>query len=339
MVIFDYIGLIEEHKNILLANTIVGLKDTLKEKNINGVFISLKNTLYDKSSSHLEHFVRQLDVVSQKLSIIVIIGDYKKIVFSELKAISKHTQVKLFQDINTATLFLNPSAQKKQLNILLYEEDQENADKLASELLKLGYSITHSKDIEDFKEKASAKKHDMTITQNAINLQKSSFALPLTLGLSKQLIMNLPIFIDTAVHSLITITGLEAQKIKHEIIPFNEKISSQVIIALMKFKGDISGSFFLIFPRDIAVIALEAMLGEPVSIDDTATIIDGVAEFCNIITGSAKAILSNKKIKVLFELPKTHASLNVALGDTFKENGIWIEMQLDGKPFYMFIGK
>lgn len=38
------------------------------------------------------------------------------------------------------------------------------------------------------------------------------------------------------------------------------KIPSQVIIAAMKFKGDISGIFFLIFPRELALVALEAML-------------------------------------------------------------------------------
>lgn len=159
------------------------------------------------------------------------------------------------------------------------------------------------------------------------------------MSLSKQLIVNLPVFIDTAVNTLVTITGLEAQKIKHEIRPFNEKIPAQVIIAAMKFKGDVSGTFFLVFPRELAVAALEAMLGEHVNSDDTAAITDGVAEFCNIITGSAKTIFSTKQIKVLFELPKTYLSPNVALNASTGANGVWIDMQLSNKPFYMFITK
>jgi CheY-specific phosphatase CheX len=107
----------------------------------------------------------------------------------------------------------------------------------------------------------------------------------------------------------------------------------------MKFKGDISGVFFLVFPRELALISLEAMLGEAVEYDDTAAIVDGVAELCNIITGGAKVIFSNKKLKVLFELPKTYLSLQVALSDTLGSNGVWIDMQLDEKPFYMFITK
>ena len=107
----------------------------------------------------------------------------------------------------------------------------------------------------------------------------------------------------------------------------------------MKFKGDLSGHFFLIFPRSVAILALEAMLGEDIDPNDSAAILDGVAELCNIITGSAKSIFSNKKLKVLFELPKTYLSLQLALNETSNENGIWIEMQLNEKPFYMFVTK
>jgi len=112
-----------------------------------------------------------------------------------------------------------------------------------------------------------------------------------------------------------------------------------VIIAAMKFKGDISGIFFLVFPRELALVALEAMLGESLEADDTAAIVDGVAEFCNIITGSAKVTFSSKNLKVLFELPKTYLSVQVALSDSLGSNGVWIDMQLDEKPFYMFITK
>lgn len=340
IIIFHYNEKIEEHKNIVLLNTLLNFKSLIVEKQIKGIFVSIKNVPHCKENIHFEDFLKQLDKASQKLNISIAIGDYDKATFDKLKPLTAHTQIKLFQDIAAATLFLNPRSFKKQLSILLYEEDIQNADKLASELVKLGYVVVHAQDLVDFKQKASLKNYDMTITQNAINLKESTLnPVAKSLSLSKQLILNLPIFIDTAVNSLVTITGLEAQKIKHDIMPFNEKLDREVIIAAMKFKGDISGSFFLIFPRDIAIIALESMLGESIDSDDIDSITDGIGEFCNIITGSAKAIFSNKDIKVLFELPKTYISLKSAMNDTSGDNGIWIDMQLNGKPFYMFVTK
>ena len=293
----------------------------------------------ERENIHCVHLIQQLEKLSQTMRLPVALGDYKKDMFGYLKTISANTSVKLFQNLNIAILFFNPTACKKELSVLLYDDDQNNMDKISSELAKLGYSITFAHDAEDFKLKAIAKKYDMTITYTAINQTKCAVSTPKSLALSKELIMNLPVFIDTAVNSLVTITGLEAQKIKHEIRPFNEKISPQVIIAAMKFKGDISGIFFLVFPRELALIALESMLGENVEKDDTAAIVDGVAELCNIITGATKSIFSNRKIKVLFELPKTYLSLQIALSNTLGSNGIWIDMQLNEKPFYMFITK
>lgn len=340
IIIFNYNEKIEDHKNIVVANTILNCKAMVGEKNIKGIFVSLTDSPSLLNNPSLEHLVKELDKISQKLGIPVALGDYSKEVFEKLKTLSAQTQIKLFQNINTAMLFLNPAAFKKQLSVLLYEEDLSNADKISTELGRLGYCVTHAQNLQDFKQKASLKNYDMTITQNAINLKESALASRSKgLTLSKQLIINLPVFIDTAVNSLVTTTGLEAQKIKHEIMPFNEKIGHEVIIAAMKFKGDIAGCFFLIFPRDIAIIALEAMLGETIDNDDMASITDGVGEFCNIITGSAKAIFSNKNLKVLFELPKTYLSLKSALSDTSGDNGIWIDMQLNGKPFYMFVTK
>lgn len=340
ILIFNYHGNMEEAKTTIFANTLVNFKTLIEDNHIKGVFISLKDIRHPQTISSLEHFVKQLTKIAQKMTIPLAIGDYSKEIFNQLRPLTAQTPLKLFQNINTATLFLNPHSFKKNLSILLYEEDTNNADKLSMELGKLGYTIIYAKNMDDFKQKASLKNYDITITQNAINLSQSpSHASQKSLSLSRELIINLPTFIDTAVNTLATITGLEAQKIKHEIMPFNEKMTEPNIIAVMKFKGDISGSFFLIFPRDIAIIAIESMLGESVNSDDIEMITDGVGEFCNIITGATKATLSNKKIKILFELPKTYLSAKAAMSNATLGNGIWIDMQLKSKPFYMFVAQ
>ena len=340
ILILSYDNTLEESKNTLFANTIASFKELIEEKQIKGIFISLHNMTHTKETLLLEHLVKQLSKAALKIPVPISLGDYSKALFHLLQPLTEQTPLKLFQNINTAILFFNPKSFKKDLSVLLFEEEPKNADKLSTELGKLGYTIIHAKDMEDFKHKAALKNYDMTITQNAFNLSRSEHAsTQKSLGLSRELIINLPTFIDTAVNTLVTTTGLEAQKIKHAIMPFNEKISEPSIIAVMKFKGAISGSFFLIFPIDVAIIAIESMLGESISPEDIAVITDGVGEFCNIITGSTKATLSNKEIKVLFELPKTYTSLKSAMGQVSSGNGIWIDMQLNAKPFYMFVAQ
>ena len=164
ILIFNYNETILESRNTVLCNTILGQKVTLKEKGIKGILVSLKDAPYSplvkQENPNLENLVAQLDKLSHSIDIPIAIGDYKRDTFSYLKKLSSDTSVKLFQNINTALLFFNPSALKKELAVLIYDEDRENADKIATELVKLGYSIVHAQNAEDFKIKASAKKYD-----------------------------------------------------------------------------------------------------------------------------------------------------------------------------------
>jgi len=339
LLIFHYSESIEEARNAIVCQTLLSLRDTIKEKEVKGIFVSLKNAHHLNASAHCDHLIKQLDKLSQKMALPIALGDYPKELFPQLKQLSALTQIKLFHTFQAAALFLNPQKPQKQLTVLLYDADSSNTDALSAALVKLGYSVTHAKNEAEFNASASNNGYDMTITHSSLNLPKSTFPLQPSLGLSKELILNLPVFIDTAVDSLVTITGLEAQKVKHAIQKFDEQLDQNIIIASMKFKGDLVGNFFLIFPKSIAANALEAMLGEDISPDDTAGLMDGIAELCNIVTGAAKTVFSHKKLKVLFELPKTSSTLQLALKDTSDANGIWIEMLLNGKPFYMFITK
>ena len=84
---------------------------------------------------------------------------------------------------------------------------------------------------------------------------------------------------------------------------------------------------------------MESLLGEEIQESDENSLQDGIGEFCNIITGSAKTIFSNKDLKVLFDLPKTYTSLSKTREYIGGNSGVWINMQLDSKAFYMFITK
>lgn len=339
LLIFEYDETVEERRNSIVYNTLLSLRSTLKEKEIKGIFISLNHSPHIKNNLYLSHLIQLMDKLSQQLSLPIAFGNYSKETFIKLKSTSAQTQIKLFQTLQTALLFLDPTSHKKALSLLLFDEDKDNADRLSTALVKQGHSINHAQSMEELKAKAAAKAYDMTIAQNCLNLEKSMTPVQPTLNLSKELIVNLPIFMDTAVEVLMMTTGLDVKKIKHSVRSIDYPFDSSIIMASMKFKGDMVGNFFLIFPRYVAQSALEAMLGEKVDATETTAIVDGVAELCNIITGATKSHMSAKNIKILFELPKTYLSLVVAQKDIGYENGIWIEMQLNAQSFYMFVTK
>jgi CheY-specific phosphatase CheX len=331
----SYVGNIEERKLTVLMNTLAGAKERVENRQVKGVVLSLKSALYD--SKTLKLLIQKLQKITTVLGIPVALCDYSAKTYVVLKALTEETPIRLFKTPQSARLFFAPKTLKKNLNILVYDEDAENMDAICTTLVRQGYSVQRAKNEEDFKNRLG-NGYDIAITQcrlNSATSKPTKSALPL----SRVLISNLPVFMDTAVETLVSYTGMEAKKTSHQIQSFTTKIEKDVISAMMFFKGDVQGHFVLVFPRALALKTIEAMLGEEISPTDNAAIMDGIGELCNIITGSAKTKLSKSKISVVFDLPKTYTSIQSLISVIGQENGIWIDMQLEGNPFYMFVSR
>lgn len=338
--VVNFMDVVEERSTRLMQSLIVSKLDMYKEQKIKAVLVSFKSAVYKGNTESLVSLVKILDSLAKKTALNVAIIDYDIELYKILKRVAKGTKVKLFKNTDVATLFLDPKVYKRSIIVLLYDEDESNSKELSSELSKYGYSVIRAKDSKEFQERINEKAHDLIITQSALN-EKMTNAIESKnkLLLSKKLIINLPIFMDTAVETLVSFTGLNAQKSAHSIKGFDTSIEADNICAVMHFKGDLEGYFILIFPKSLAIITLESLLGEKISDDDMDTLRDGVGEFCNIITGSIKTAFYKKEMKLLFELPKTYGSLKATQGQIGQNNGVWIDMQLADKPFYMFITK
>lgn len=336
----NFIGVVEERNARLMQSLIVSKLEMYKEQKIEAVLVSFKSAVYKEDSKALVSLVKILDALAKSTGLYIAIIDYDIELFKILKRVTKDTKVKLFKNTDVATLFLDPKLYKKSICVLLYDEDELNSKELTSELSKYGYSVIRAKDAKEFQERVAEKAHDIIITQSALNEKiKNVTDGQSKLLLSKKLIVNLPVFMDTAVETLVSFTGLQAQKSAHSIKGFDTSIDEDNICAVMRFKGDLDGYFTLVFPKSLAIITLESLLGEKISDNDMDTLRDGVGEFCNIITGSTKTAFDKKDIKILFDLPKTYNSLKATQGHIGANNGVWIDMQLADKPFYMFITK
>lgn len=339
MLVVSYRGAIEETRVSSLASSIAKQLDIAVDKKFSAVVVSLNGATYEYGAADgMRAMIKKLNDLSEKLKITIAFIDYSIPLYKHLKILSKNTQLKLFKNISATKLFLDPKAYKNDLKVLIYDEDKENAKELSKELSKYGYTIIIVDDANDFQSLSNNKSSDIIITHSSLNCgSKVKNIEKKHISLSKKLIINLPVFMDTAVETLVSFTGLEAEKLSHSIKKFDLDSSMDVVCSVMHFSGDLNGYFVLLFPKDIVLIAMESFIGEKIDENDNASIMDGVGEFCNVITGSAKTILSNKNIKVVFELPKTYVSVDLVRNEIGGCNGIWIDMKLAGKPYYMFI--
>lgn len=338
--VVNFIGVIEERNARLTQSLIVSKLETYKEEKVKAVLVSLKNATYEENPKDLIPLIKILDALAKETELKMAIIDYSVELFKVLKKVSIGSKVKLFKNADVATLFLDPKEYKESIYILLYDDDEQNSKDLASELSKYGYSVIRAKDEHEFQEKIEEKAYDIIITQSALNDKiNKTVESKNKLLLSKKLIVNLPVFMDTAVETLVSFTGLQAQKSAHSIKGFDTTIDADSICAVMHFKGDMEGYFTLVFPKSLAVITLESLLDEKINENDLETLRDGVGEFCNIITGSTKTAFDRKDIKIIFDLPKTYNTLKATQVHIGENNGVWIDMQLADKPFYMFITK
>jgi CheY-specific phosphatase CheX len=333
-----------EFKNTIDENSIRTLKSSIlkivnEQKNAN-VFISLKSFTDIHNSKTLTLMIKELEKVSLRIGITIDFIDYAEELFVILKKHTANTGINLYKNKEVAILFVMVGAFKEDTKVLVFDENEQNSKKLYFDLCTHGYVIERAQNMKEFLSGINSESYDIIVSRTFLNKRVIKTTITKnTLSLSKKLIMNLPIFMNKAAETLVSFTGLEASKVSHSIKSFDTVSNPKSISAVMPFKGDIEGYFTLVFPRAIAIIALESLLGEKVEENDTATLTDGVGEFCNIITGAAKTEFDSKDIKVVFDLPKTYASLNETKKHIGTNNGVWMDMQLSGQPFYMFITK
>lgn len=338
-IILNFTGEIDNNNIKALESAILSKKEDIKIQEKKMILVSLKDLAYKNNLNNLKLMINKIDQFTKSMDVLLGFIDYSTELYSVLKEMSKNTKVKLFKTEEIARIFLEPKSFKKDTSVLVFDEDEKNSKQLYFVLSKNGYNLVRAKTMEEFLEAIKNENYDVIVTKTLLNEISEEQATKTKLSLSKNVIMNLPIFMNKAAETLCSFTGLEAKKVSHSIKNFDITLKKNTISAVMPFKGDLEGYFTLVFPSDIAITALEALLGETVKEEDTETLRDGVGEFCNIITGSAKTEFDTKGIKVLFDLPKTYTSLVDTQNHIGKNNGVWMDMELSGKPFYMFITK
>lgn len=339
--IFEYAGSIQKKQNLLLINSIsTFIKSKHKDEQIKHILVSLKVADCKDNYENLALLVKNLNTFSKENDIKIALIDYDIQTYEILKTLCKNTIIKLFRTFDVARLFCRPDSYKKNSLVLICDNDEDNAKKLSLHLSfydNFVITVNNSVDAENLPDK---KKYQIIVTRSSLNMDIEKKENGNLLHLSKTLIASLPLFMESAVDSLETLTALNAKKISHRVGFLDKDLpDGNHVFSIMKFRGDLVGSFVLIFPKENAFMAIEAFLQEKLSQNDIEALKDGIGELCNIITGSTKIVLSKQNQNILFEIPLTFTTLKQTLNEIGNSNGIIINMQLGEKPFYMFITK
>ncbi|MBU4110072.1 hypothetical protein KJ988_03615, partial [bacterium] len=192
---FSYNGVIQENKNIFLLKSITDQLKNFTHTKPKGIVISLNGIEYNEDFNSLSLLIKQISLLSKKVDTSISFIDYNLSLYKILKTLTKNTSLKLFKNNSAARLFLDAKSFKEGIQVLVYDEDLQNSQKLSQELSYYGYSVTLAKNLTDFQQFNSEKRHDVVVTHSTLNLSlSSSNPQKKALSLSKNLIANLPVF-------------------------------------------------------------------------------------------------------------------------------------------------
>lgn len=154
--------------------------------------------------------------------------------------------------------------------------------------------------------------------------------------ISKKLVKELPIFVDSTVETIEVMTGANSEKAGATIGECHIENGDNMICSSVGFFGDIEGVLFLFFPRDIAKKACLLLLGEDSK--DLNEELDALSELINIVAGKVKADLINKKeISIQNTLPRTYDNIKKPTSVINNRKGVFVKMLFDKEPFYFFL--
>ncbi|WP_321779033.1 chemotaxis protein CheX [Sulfurimonas sp.] len=153
--------------------------------------------------------------------------------------------------------------------------------------------------------------------------------------INKQIVTELPKFIDATVMTIEMMTNSKAVKQSAEIhnIEINDKENK--IASSIGYYGDIDGMVILIFPKEIAKKACELLIGEKT--DDIELILDTLAELVNIIGGKIKTMLADVHISVDITLPRTYHDVDSLLEVIEGRKGVQVDLAFDNDKFLFFL--
>jgi CheY-specific phosphatase CheX len=154
-------------------------------------------------------------------------------------------------------------------------------------------------------------------------------------ALTKQVVTELPNFIDASVATIEMMTNAKAVKESAKVDKIIIKEKDNKIASSIGFYGDLDGMVILVFPLGIAKKACELLIGE--ATDDKDMILDTLAELVNIVGGKIKTLLADENISVDITLPRTYPDIDSLLEVTQERSAVEVNLNFSNDKFVFFL--
>ncbi|QOP41794.1 chemotaxis protein CheX [Sulfurimonas marina] len=154
-------------------------------------------------------------------------------------------------------------------------------------------------------------------------------------ALTKQVVSELPNFIDASVATIEMMTNAQAVKKNAKVDKIIIKEKQGKVASSIGFYGDIDGMVILVFPLSIAQKACELLIGEETH--DKELILDTLAELVNIVGGKIKTLLADENISVDITLPRTYPDIDSLLEITQGRSAVEVDLAFSNDRFLFFL--
>lgn len=158
-------------------------------------------------------------------------------------------------------------------------------------------------------------------------------------NLTKDIVKQLPTFIEAAVHTVKTLTNSVAVKKSAEISKLKiDTEDTHLLASSIGFYGEIEGMLILVFPKQIALKACALLLGKD-TVEHDEELSDALGELVNIIGGRAKTLLSEREVRTDITLPRTFMNTKEVMNTILDKKGVQIDLEFNKEPFSIFLTK
>ncbi len=154
-------------------------------------------------------------------------------------------------------------------------------------------------------------------------------------AITKQIVSQLPTFVNAIVETLEMMTNAEAVKEEVKIKELTLMGQKNLLASSIGFYGDMDGMIVLIFPKNIAQESCSLLIGEKT--DDLELILDSLGELVNIVGGKLKTLLSDAKIYIQITLPRTYDKIEDLLEVIGQRKGVQVDLKFGSEHFTFFL--
>ncbi len=168
--------------------------------------------------------------------------------------------------------------------------------------------------------------------KNSPTVQKNSQ------GITKEIVKNLPIFINSTITTIEVMSNIKAEKkaVNAKEMEIKDTDLNEYFAATLGIYGFFECKIILVFSKKLIEESCKILIDENEELTD-ALLLDTLGEFVNIIGGKTKAELAKKNIDINITLPRTYKDIKLLQEEQKGKKGIQIDFEFNKEPFYFYI--